>query len=115
VIKMPKREWRKCETCEWWGSDNDCYEDESGVNNSLRKCRFRYQPINICMTFSDDWCSEWKNREIGTCGMCHWFPSSEMRQCRSQAGIVYGVGNGKTIREPDMTDGACEYFVRAER
>lgn len=90
---MPNREWRKCETCEWFEEQ----QERCHLIAYTRGSDSFYPGKNF-------WCSEWKSAEPETCGMCYWFDAGD-EACNHATGDSRGV---------DITTGACRNIRRAE-
>jgi hypothetical protein len=67
IDKMPKRDWRKCATCEWW--DGFCFNSKKSISDALSMIFLHLDlpeelPHFQQMTYDENrWCSEWKSAE----------------------------------------------------
>lgn len=94
---MPNREWRKCETCEWFEEQQE-------------RCRLIAYTRGVDSFYpgKDFWCSEWKSAEPETCGMCEWYINEILDRCLHADNI-----NRKGFYV-NSDFGACEHFRRKD-
>ena len=103
------REWRRCETCEWWvqrcRDSGNCHKHVTVLSEDYDIKRLR---VIVSETSPDHWCSEWKSAEPETCGDCEWYSGVK----EVPWATCCCTGSKEYDEDVNAPHGACEYFRR---